>query len=133
MFYLKLLLNDWNYPSFSALLYLVEATERLFVILKVGNLSSIAGVHILITQVATIIREITEVVIGYASLGIDIKCNKISMNTIRRRHITFAYPVSTMELFGTLFLPRRKFASDKLYFIESEASVVSLREFVISK
>ena len=38
-----------------------------------------------------------------------------------------------MELFGTLFLPRRKFASDKLYFIKSKAGVVSLREFVISK
>ena len=66
----------------------MEATERLLVILKVGNFSSIAGVHILITQVATIIREIAEVVIGYASLGVDIKCNKRSMNTIRR-HIMF--------------------------------------------
>ena len=54
----------------------MEATERLFVILKVGNLSSIAGVHILITQVATIVREITEVVIGYASLGVDINVTK---------------------------------------------------------
>ena len=60
----------------------MEATERLLVILKVGNFSSIAGVHILITQVATIIREITEVVIGYASLGVDIKCNKRSTRNL---------------------------------------------------
>ena len=110
----------------------MEATERLLVILKVGNFSSIARVNILITQVTTIIREITKVDIGYTSLEIDIKCIKISMNTTTRQHIMF-YPVSTMELSGTLFLPRRKFASDKLYFIESEASVVSLRELVISK
>ena len=66
----------------------MEGSKWLVVILEVGNFCSIASVNILITQVATIIRKIAKVVIGYASLGVDIKCNKRSMNTIRR-HIMF--------------------------------------------
>lgn len=47
---------------------LVKASEGLVVILEVCNFCSIACFNILVTQVATVIREITEVVIGYASL-----------------------------------------------------------------
>ena len=54
----------------------MEATERLFVIFKVGNFSSIARVNILITQVATIIREITKIIVGYTSLGMEKNVSK---------------------------------------------------------
>ena len=103
------------------------------VILEVGNFCSIASVNILITQVATIIRKITKVVIGYASLGIRkniyelITCAcKLSLSVT-----SYSYPVSAMELFGTLLLPLRKFATQKFYLIESEACIVPLRQLVI--
>ena len=112
----------------------MEGSKWLVVILEVGNFCSIASVNILITQVATIIRKITKVVIGYASLGIRKNIYELITCACKLQSLSvtsYSYPVSAMELFGTLLLPLRKFATKKFYLIESEACIVPLRQLVI--
>ena len=117
----------------------MEAAEWLVVVLKVRDLSPVTRVDVLVAQVAAVVREIAEIVVGHAGLGQNVESNLVLHSTNIHLSTFFlslfvrgTHPIRAVKLVAVL-LPLRKLAVEKLYLVEGKAGVVPLRRLVISE